>query len=403
MMKSRRMSSFNMHGVSFGLAAALVLVSAPALARKPAPPPPSDPCTSPVVTAASFPSFIFARNITVKNGPYTVGTFLADATGKCEKKISEAWPGAQSVNLRYDADTRRVLVVGDGLVAGMTQVSFSSTTGPSVPFLGPPLTLLTDDQIETPADLALDEWTYSGTSDPRISPSGTQIIFQRSYLNQNHTPTWSLNTFWTCSLTYDANSIIQPINPLSCEEVHRAPVNDNDNWGSHASWGAKEDTIYVTEPSTANALHFSLYRLTLPSSPASGFVEIFSVNGAVFDNVRATATTAVSNGELVAVYDLARPSNNWCSTVFVIDAYANCAGIGSCEILNNQGQGNGLRSVTWLPDGRVAGGGQTAPSRQGSCKSTGTLDAFPAIDPYGTPATVLTTDGGYIEGAEGGW
>jgi hypothetical protein len=407
------LACFNKHAVSLGLVTALILASAPALAAKPAPPPPPpDPCQFPsVVTEASFPSFIFSRDITVKNGAYTIGTFLADASGKCQKKISESWPGAQEVNLRYDADTNLVLVVGDGLVARMTQVTFSPATGPAVPFLGPQVTLLTDAQIVTPAELASAGWTPFGTSDPRISPDGTQVLFQRSYLNQNGMPTWSLNTFWTCDLSY-ANSTIQPVDPSSCTEVHRAPVNDNDNYGSHASWGAKDATIYVTQPSTADVRELSLYRLTLPPNAPPNVVEIFSVNGAVFDKVRATATTdpAVSNGELVAVYDLGRPSNNWCSTVFVIDAYENCAGIGSCTILNNQGQGNGLRSVTWLPDGRVAGRGQTAPNRQGRCYSAGenaslggTLDAFPAIDPYGTPATVLTTGGGYFEGAEGGW
>lgn len=413
MMESHTMISFSKHAVSLGLAAALVMANAPALAGKPAPPPPPDPCQFPsVVTEASFPSFIFARNITVKNGPYTTGTFLADATGKCQKKISESWPGAQTVNLRYDADTNLVLVVGDGLVAGMTQITFSPA-GPSVPFLGAPVTLLTDDQIDTPADLVSNGWTDPGSSDPRISADGTQILFQRSYLHHDWTPTGSLNTFWTCELTYDGNSMIESVDPSSCTEVHRAPVNDNDNYGSGASWGAKDGTIYVTQPSTtSDPRQLSLYRLTLPPAPSPGLVEIFSVNGAVLGNVRATATTdpTVSNGELVAVYDLARPFNNWCSTVFVIDAYDDCAGNGSCAILNNQGQGNGLRSVTWLPDGRVAGRGQTAPNRQGRCYTAGanatlggTLDAFPAIDPYGTPAAVLTTGGGYFEGAEGGW
>jgi hypothetical protein len=413
MTKFHTTTALNEHAISLGLVAALVLASAPALAGKPAPPPPPDPCKFPsVVTDATFPSFIFSRNITVKNGPYTIGTFLADASGKCEKKISESWPGAQEVNLRYDADTRRVLVVGDGLVARMTQVTFGPATGPSVPFLGPTIALLTGAALSfIPADLTSDGWTSYGTYDPRISSSGTQILFQRVYLNQNSTQTWSLDTFWTCALTYDVDSTIQPIDPSSCTEVHRAPVNDNNNYGSHASWGVHDGTIYVVQPSSNGVWRqFSLYRLTLPPAPSPGLVEIFS-NGTVFDYVRATATTdpTVSNGELVAVYEFDPPPRS-CSTAFVIDAYENCAGIGSCTILNNQGQGNGLRSVTWLPDGRVAGRGQMAPNRQGRCYTTGenaslggTLDAFPAIDPYGTPATVLTTGGGYFEGAEGGW
>ena len=243
--------------IASGVVALLVAGNGPALAAKPTPPPPPpDPCTSPsVVTETTFPSFIFSREITVKRGPYTIGAFLADATGKCEKKISEAWPGNQEVNLRFDPDTQRVLIVGDGLRAAMTRVSFSPSSGPSVAPLGAPSILLTDEQIETPADLLAAGWSRYGTTyDPRISPDGTQILFHVAYLDPRWSPSWSLNTFWTCDLTYDGNSIIELIDPSSCLEVHRSPVNDDNNYGSHASWGTRPGTIYVLDRGARTAV-----------------------------------------------------------------------------------------------------------------------------------------------------
>ena len=390
--------------IACGVVALLVAGNGPALAAKPTPPPPPpDPCTSPsVVTETTFPSFIFSREITVKRGPYTIGAFLADATGKCEKKISEAWPGSQEVNLRFDPDTQRVLIVGDGLRAAMTRVSFSPSSGPSVAPLSASTILLTDEQIETPADLIAAGWSRYGTTyDPRISPDGTQILFHVAYLDSRWSPSWSLNTFWTCDLTYDGNSIIELIDPSSCLEVHRSPVNNDNNYGSHASWGTRPGTIYVLDPWSSDRSQFSLLRRTLPPAVSAGLVEVFR-HGTVFDIVRTIATTdpAVESGELVALFELHGPPD-WCSNVVVIDAY-DCSGVESCEILNNQGQGNGLRSLSWLRDGRLAGSGQSPPNRQNRCVATGTVDAYPGIDPNGTPATVLNT-GSYAEGAEGGW
>lgn len=376
--------------------------------RKPPPPPPIDPCTTPsVVDQTTFPSFIFARNITQKNGPYTIGTFLADATGKCERLISTSWPGPREVNMRFDADTGNVLVVADGILAGLWHVNFGAS-GPSVSLFTSPMVLLNPADIVAPADLTNAGWTrngQSGPSDPRISPDGTQILFNMTYWHHDWTPTGSLNTFWTCDLIYDNSKIIQTIDPSSCAEVHRSPINDNNNFGSHASWGITDGTIYLTEPSTADPLQFSLSRLTLSSAQPP--VELFTNGARVFDYARAIAAPNgpdVSNGELVAVFELAVPLNNWCGAVFVFDAYGGCDGHGSCAVLNNQGQGNGLRSMTWLPDGRVAGWNQTAPNRQGRCLAGTGFVAFPAIDPNGASAEPLTTGQYfYIEGAEGGW
>jgi hypothetical protein len=90
-----------------------------------------------------------------------------------------------------------------------------------------------------------------------------------------------------------------------------------------------------------------------------------------------------------------------CQKVIVIDP-AQCSKVDySCAILNNQGLGNWVRTVTWLPDGRVAGEGQTAPNRQGRCFSTGNVVAFPASDLDGRPVTTLT-QGTNPEGAGGG-
>ena len=106
-----------------------------------------------------------------------------------------------------------------------------------------------------------------------------------------------------------------------------------------------------------------------------------------------------TGGELVAIFEQGPMPEN-CQKVIVIDP-ATCDENFSCAILNNQGLGNWVRTVTWLPDGRVAGVGQTAPNRQGRCVSTGTVVAFPAIDPNGTSVTTLTT-GTNPEGAGGG-
>ena len=115
---------------------------------------------------------------------------------------------------------------------------------------------------------------------------------------------------------------------------------------------------------------------------------------------------AVTNGEIVAVYEAAPPGGTRCSKVIVIDAY-NCTAL-NCAVVNQKG----MRSITWLPDGRLAGRGQTPPKKgNGTCLENESFVAYPAIDSNNTPPTVLETTPSLpwnlcrscIEGSTGGW
>ena len=106
------------------------------------------------------------------------------------------------------------------------------------------------------------------------------------------------------------------------------------------------------------------------------------------------------------MYQLVPNGDTRCSQAIVIDAY-NCTAL-TCPIVNQKG----MRSVTWLPDGRLAGSGQTPPKKgNGTCLENGTFVAYPAIDSNNTPPTVLTTTSiscsapwrTCIEGSGGGW
>ena len=370
------------------MGAALALVSASASAGKPAPPPPPDPCLT--VTAATFPSFAFQRNTTPKNGPYTFTTYLADASGQCAKFVA-TWPVDHSYDMRYDSASRKVLIVslsGGGLAGATYEVSFDGNKGPVVATATEPVTMLDFTALSAPSDLE-PGWTWYGWDDFVVSPDGSQILIGGSYKNGS-TPVKVQNTFWTC----DLNSTAPSINASSCKEVHRGPVNPN--WGVKANWGATAATIYVTEPPPDDLNAISLYRLTLPTDSVPGsFVKVFSDGKAL--RMPRTLPNG-TGGELVAIFEQGPMPEN-CQKVIVIDP-ATCVNY-SCTVLNNQGLGNWVRTVTWLPDGRVAGVGQTAPNRQGRCVSTGTVVAFPAIDPNGTSVTTLTT-GTNPEGAGGG-
>jgi hypothetical protein len=342
------------------------------------------------VTAATFPSFAFQRNTTPKNGPYTFTTYLADASGQCAKFLA-TWPVDHPYDMRYDSASSTVLIVslGGGGLAGATYDVRFDDKGPVVTTVTEPATMLNFTALSAPLDLEAG-WTWYGWDDFVVSPDGGQILIGGSY-RDGSTRVNVQNTFWTCAL----NSTVPSIEPLSCKEVHRGPVNPN--WGVKANWGGTAATIYVTEPSPDNLNAISLYRLTLPTLSVPGsFVKVFS-DGNV---LRMPRTVPNGTGERVALFEQGPMPEN-CQKVIVIDP-AECSEVDySCPILNNQGLGNWVRTVTWLPDGRVAGVGQTAPNRQGRCFSTGTVVAFPAIDPNGAPVTTLT-QGTNPEGAGGG-
>jgi hypothetical protein len=282
-----------------------------------------------------------------------------------------------------------IVSVGPGGLVGMNvPVTFNPSTGPVAATLSDPApTLLDVASLPPPTGLTpADGWYLYGMADFLISPDGTQILFNLYYTDSvdGSIPTKWVFTFWTCTLDAAGPSI----DPATCTMVRRA--NSHWNFSARAGWGAVPGTIYVTEQASADPNQISLYRLTLATGE---FTEVFSDG----TPLREVSARIVGGRELVAISEEG-PSRSLCSKVVVIDAY-NCPnGISTCSVLNNQGQGHWARAFTWLPDGRVAAEGQSAPDRKGRCAPTGTVVAFPAVDPNGTPATTLT-QGARPEGA----
>jgi hypothetical protein len=353
-----------------------------------------DPCVSPnLVTEATFPSFVYTT--VHSTSPWATAVFLGDASGRCTKKVGVV-PGQETVGLKYDADSNLALIVFEdsiGVEVVTASIGFDAN-GPSISAVTAPVTLL-DASPLVPPDLA--GWIIEyGTSNVRISPDGAQVVMNILYLADADWSSW-VESLWTCDLSYDAQSRIQPIHPSSCREVNRGVL---DQAGSGVAWGAVPGTLYVRRPASFDSTQVSLYRLTLQPPPARALVEELFNDGGTLTTVRATATSApeVSNGELVALYEDVR-SPTYCSKVVVIDAY-NCANL-NCPIVNTKG----MRTVTWLPDGRLAGKGQTPPDRRGRCQVGDGFVTYPAIDPYDTPATWLhpLTGQNNFEGSGGGW
>jgi hypothetical protein len=108
----------------------------------------------------------------------------------------------------------------------------------------------------------------------------------------------------------------------------------------------------------------------------------------------AKAALDPSGHERVAIQENG-PTN--CARVLVIDA-DTCVN-NSCLILN--GAGNPGGSPTWLPDGRVAAAGVTAPNRKGRCPGTGSIVTINPNDTTGT-STNLIAVGEEAEGSGGG-
>jgi hypothetical protein len=362
-----------------------------------------------VVTEATFPSFVFTKTIEVSQNVFATGTFLADATGKCTRLIG-TWPG--SVTFRYNADTNLALVLapsGDDIVVGLSSVSFGAD-GPIATPLSGPTPVLDTTEIPLPTDLATPGANFGGPESVGVSSDGSQLLMK---LFSTSSVTGMGPSVVTCSLSYDVDSTIVPIDPATCREVHRhAP---NANWHEIVAWGALPETIYSTHPSSVDPMKNSLYRLTVQTPPAASVVEELFYTGGSLREVRANLAppgAAVTNGEIVAVSEGAPPAGQGspggtrCAKVIVIDAY-NCTAL-NCPIVNQKG----MRSITWLPDGRLAGRGQTPPKKgNGSCLEDESFVAYPAIDSNTTPPTVLETTPSLpwnlcrtcIEGSGGGW
>jgi hypothetical protein len=370
--------------------------------------PPSDPCVSPnLVTEATFPSFMFGQTIELSMSAYGTGVFLADASGKCTRMIG-TWNSAASRigDFRYDAnrDQAMILAPGPGGFVAMTSTISFGLNGPTASTIGTPIFLVDPTALPVPADLAAEGWFVYGYEQFALSLDGTQVVFNQSYRSGGQV-SHIVESVWVCSVTYNAGGVIQPIEPSSCSEVHRGPVDPRRL--QTVVWGALPGTLYVSGPASANPLQMSLYRLTLQPAPASAVAEEIFNSGAEFSHFKATAVATgpnASNGELVAVGQVGA---NGCDTVVVIDAY-NCSGLG-CRVLNQKA----MRNVTWLPDWRLAGRDQTPPSRRqgGQCFPIDQLVAYPGVDSNSTPPTLLLQTPtspyrscfGCMEGARGGW
>ena len=307
--------------------------------------------------------------------------------------------GDFSVNLKFDPESSLALIVfeeGIGVRVVTASISFDAN-GPSVSAATGPVTLLDAHQL-VPPDLAAAGWMWVETSNVSISPDGTQVVLKNMVAADDSLSTW-VASFWTCDLSYDIQSHIQPINSSSCREIHRGVLNRF--WGESVAWGVLPGTIYVTQPASLDPMQVSLYRLTLRPPPAHALVEELFNDGGILLTARVTAAASapgVSNGELVALYEhVGSPTN--CAKVVVIDAYG-CVSL-NCPVVNTKG----MRTVTWLPDGRLVGKGQTSPDRRGRCQVGDGFVASPAIDPYGAPGTWFhpLTGQNNFEGSGGGW
>jgi len=366
-----------------------------------------DACVTPdVVTEVTFPSFVFTKTIEVSQNVFATGTFLADATGKCTRLIG-TWPG--SVDFRYNADANLALVLtssGNDIVVGLSSVSFGAN-GPVATPLSGPTPVLDTTAIPLPPDLTSTGWKFGGPEFNRVSPDGSQLLMKLQIATSSGGGTGVGPSIVTCSLSYDTDSTIEPIDPATCREVHRYV--SGANWHEIVAWGTLPGTIYSTHPSSADPMKNSLYRVTVQPPPAPSVVEELFYNGGILMGARASFAppgAAVTNGEIVAVNEGSPPGGTRCAKVIVIDAY-NCTAL-TCSIINQKG----MRSITWLPDGRLAGRGQTPPKKgNGTCLEDETVVAYPAIDSNNTPPTVLTTTPSLpynlcrtcIEGSGGGW
>ena len=228
--------------------------------------PPPDPCKTPSpVTEATFPSFIFTQTIELSPNVYATGTFLADATGKCTRLIG-TWPG--SANFRYNPDTNLALVLttsGNNVVVGLSSVSFGSD-GPVATPLSGPTPVLDTTAIPLPPDLASSGFKFGGPEFDRMSPDGSQLVFKVHYANASGMDAGIGPSIVTCSVSYDADSTIRPIDPATCREVHRYVPGAN--WHEIVAWGVLPGTIYSTHPSSVDPMKNSLYRVTVQPPPA---------------------------------------------------------------------------------------------------------------------------------------
>lgn len=351
----------------------LALASAPAIAARPTKPggggTSPDPCLG--ANQNGFPAIGFSRQVFV-DGLWTWGIYLADATAKCERLIGTKDGGnvGKTVSIHYDPQLASgTLVTHDWnwvFIASTFSISFDEKGVPTVvsSAFGNLLRM-----VDLPSQGG---WMPTHMGDPRISPDGSAILFRAGEDSMKY-------VVFRCDMDPAG------IDPRSCNVVHTG------SGGNGASWASDGAAIYVTETATSGS-GTSLYRVSLNDGVAE---ELWS-RGTMLGGPVATLIGGV---EHVAVYEPGGTSG--CASILVTrpsTCNKDALHLLHCDIEN--GVGHPARSLTWLPDGRIAGEGQSAPNRKNKCSSTGTIVTFEPTDQNGT--TTPLTQGLQPEGIAGG-
>jgi len=369
------------------IVATLALTSTSASAGKP-PPTTPDPCVG--AQLRGFPALAFTRKRTT-GGRIYYDRILSDLAGQCQQTVfvSDAFaPSSVGPDqLRFDKTTGKGLMVGSGTgyvyFAFPFDVSFSVTGVPTVtpnPLSYSQILALSD--FATPADLASQGWSNYVMANPTISPDGTKLMTLVAFQKTVGGVQTQMKTYWTCPF-----SVVSPQTPIvasSCAEVFRGNSGEypNANWGGQGS-----DSLYVIKAMGGTSAT-ALFRLQLTTQTLT---QLWNLGTAFFDS---RGGLDVYGNELVAVYEGA-PTNG-CTKVLVTNP-ATCDGNG-CTPLN--GGGAPARTLTWLPNGLLAGEGRTAPDRKGNCSPSGSVVTF---DPYAVlPTTTIVPVGSSPAGAGGG-
>jgi hypothetical protein len=371
------------------IGATLALAIPAAFAAKPAPQPPPNPCIG--AQSRGFPALVFTRQRTTGGHVY-YDTILADATGQCQKTVyvadgfAPSFPGSD-VNLRHTSADGAGLIVRGGGAPGLTiamsryTVFFTTSGEPEVTVEpGGYSTVLALADLTVPAELS--GWSKYVMATPLISPDGTKMLITVAFRQVQGPVETVMTTHWTCP--FDSLQQ-QSVDALSCQMVHRGAPGVSPS----AGWGGRSDTVYITDTALSGATR-SLYRLNLATQTLN---EIWSL-GTMFNAAKGRIDLP-SGRELVAVHEW---NSSGCNRVLVIDG-DSCPS-GGCTILN--GNGNPARTLSWLPDRRVVGQGQTKPNRKGQCSASGSIVVFDADDTNATTNTTITPVGSYPDGAGGG-
>jgi hypothetical protein len=338
-----------------------------------------DPCVG--AETRGFPALVFGRQMTVSgvNAWYFVA---ADATGTCERTIVNAGSASHDHNFRYDPSTGRGVLLGSanayGHLAATIDVTFDSQGAPAVQ-TSAFSTIMVKADVPILPELQGAGWTLQYMSPAAISPDGSRIVFSGWYI---HPTLGDLNVNWVCPFSFSAATL----DSANCRDVfRRAP----DSGSTQASWGARGDSLYFTV-GAQSGFGTALYRLMLSDGM---FSQIWSRGT---DIMGAKAALDPFGHERVVVYEW-DPTPAHCVRLLVIDA-DTCVD-NNCQILN--GGGNPGRSLTWLPDGRVAAEGQTVPNRKGQCSAAGSIVTFDSNDTTGTSTTLISI-GTQPDGSGGG-